>query len=167
MLATRVLPASPNFRQAKHGQNGFAASFCQQGICCPVHNDNFIYLARQIQVLSCAFRADFSISIKVSWEREKFNAETFVSMTISLCPFYPVFLSSCFSCSWFELVLLSSWPKNISVHPTSAKNSSVRQCKSFKQCLSSEISVGSVSSVTRVNRINSEKSITNATGKKM
>ena len=41
LLATRVLPASPNFGQAKHGQNGPAATFCRQGICYPVHNDNF------------------------------------------------------------------------------------------------------------------------------
>ena len=33
LKSTRVLPASPNFGQAKHGQNGPAATFCQQGIC--------------------------------------------------------------------------------------------------------------------------------------
>ena len=36
LLATRVLPASPNIGQAKHGQNGPAATVCQQGICCPI-----------------------------------------------------------------------------------------------------------------------------------
>ena len=41
LLATRVLPASPNFGQAKHGQNGPAATFCQQGICCPVCKHHF------------------------------------------------------------------------------------------------------------------------------
>ena len=32
LLATRVLPASPNFGQAKHGQNGPAATDCQHCI---------------------------------------------------------------------------------------------------------------------------------------
>ena len=41
LLATRVLPTSPNFGQAKHGQNGPAATFCQQGICCPVCKHHF------------------------------------------------------------------------------------------------------------------------------
>ena len=41
LLATRVLPASPNFGQAKHGQNGPAAAFCRQGICCPIRNKHF------------------------------------------------------------------------------------------------------------------------------
>ena len=36
LLATRILPASPNFGQAKQGQNGPAATVCQQGICCPI-----------------------------------------------------------------------------------------------------------------------------------
>ena len=29
------------FRQAKHGQNGPTATFCQQGICGPIHRDHF------------------------------------------------------------------------------------------------------------------------------
>ena len=41
LLATRVLPASPNFGQAKHGQNGPAATVCQQGICCPICEHRF------------------------------------------------------------------------------------------------------------------------------
>ena len=41
LLATRDLPASPNFGQAKHGQNGPAAIFCQQGICCPICKHHF------------------------------------------------------------------------------------------------------------------------------
>ena len=41
LLATRVLPASPNFGQAKHGQNGPRATFCQQGICCPICEHHF------------------------------------------------------------------------------------------------------------------------------
>ena len=32
---------SPNFGQAKHGQNGPAATFCQQGICCPICKHHF------------------------------------------------------------------------------------------------------------------------------
>ena len=36
LLATRILPASPNFGQAKHGQNGPAATDCQQCICYPI-----------------------------------------------------------------------------------------------------------------------------------
>ena len=43
LLATRVLPASPNFGQAKHGQNGPAATFCQQGICCPICKHHFTH----------------------------------------------------------------------------------------------------------------------------
>ena len=33
--------ASPNFGQAKHGQNGPAATFCQQVICCPICKHHF------------------------------------------------------------------------------------------------------------------------------
>ena len=40
-LATRILPAFFNFGQAKHGQNGHAATFCQKGICCPVRKHHF------------------------------------------------------------------------------------------------------------------------------
>ena len=40
-MATRFLPESPNFGQAKHGQNGPAATFCQKGICCPVRKHHF------------------------------------------------------------------------------------------------------------------------------
>ena len=39
MLATGVLPTSPNFGQAKHGQKGPAATFCLKGVvplCIPV-----------------------------------------------------------------------------------------------------------------------------------
>ena len=43
MLATRVLPASPNFGQAKHGQNGPAATVCQQGICFPICEHHFTH----------------------------------------------------------------------------------------------------------------------------
>ena len=38
---TRILPASPNFGQAKHSQNGPAATFCQQGIYSPIRNNHF------------------------------------------------------------------------------------------------------------------------------
>ena len=43
LLATRILPASPNFGQAKHGQNGPAATVCQQGICCPICGHYFTH----------------------------------------------------------------------------------------------------------------------------
>ena len=43
LLATRVLPASPNFGQAKHGQNGPAAADCQQCICCPICGHHFTH----------------------------------------------------------------------------------------------------------------------------
>ena len=43
LLATRVLPASPNFGQAKHGQNGPAATVCQQCICCPICGHHFTH----------------------------------------------------------------------------------------------------------------------------
>ena len=43
LLATRVLPASPNFGQAKHSQNGPAATVCQQGICCPICGHHFTH----------------------------------------------------------------------------------------------------------------------------
>ena len=43
LLATRVLPASPNFGQAKHGQNDPAATVCQQGICCPICEHHFTH----------------------------------------------------------------------------------------------------------------------------
>ena len=41
LVATRLLPASPNFGQGKRGQNDPAATFCQQGICCPVCKHHF------------------------------------------------------------------------------------------------------------------------------
>ena len=43
LLATRILPASPNFGQAKHGQNGPAATDCQQCICCPICGHHFTH----------------------------------------------------------------------------------------------------------------------------
>ena len=43
LLATRISPASPNFGQAKHGQNGPAATVCQQGICCPICEHHFTH----------------------------------------------------------------------------------------------------------------------------
>ena len=42
-LATRILPASPNFGQAKHGQNGPAATDCQQCICYPICGHHFTH----------------------------------------------------------------------------------------------------------------------------
>ena len=41
LLATRDLQASPNLGQAKHGQNGPAVTFCQQGICCSMCKHHF------------------------------------------------------------------------------------------------------------------------------
>ena len=41
LLASRVLLASPNFGQAKHGQNDPSATVCQQCICCPIRKDHF------------------------------------------------------------------------------------------------------------------------------
>ena len=43
LLATRVLPASPNFGQAKHGQNDPAATVCRQDICCPICGHHFTH----------------------------------------------------------------------------------------------------------------------------
>ena len=43
LLATRVLPASPNFGQAKHGQKGPTATFCPKGICSPMYNELFTF----------------------------------------------------------------------------------------------------------------------------
>ena len=43
LLETRNLPASPNFGQAKHGQNGPAATVCQQCICCPICGHHFTH----------------------------------------------------------------------------------------------------------------------------
>ena len=43
LLATHVLPASPNFGQAKHGQNDPAATVCQQCICCPICEHHFTH----------------------------------------------------------------------------------------------------------------------------
>ena len=43
LLATHVLPASPNFGQAKHSQNGPAATDCQQGIFCPICGHHFTH----------------------------------------------------------------------------------------------------------------------------
>ena len=43
MLATRISPASPNFGQAKHGQNGPAATDCQQCIFYPICGHHFTH----------------------------------------------------------------------------------------------------------------------------
>ena len=43
LLATRVLPASPNFGQAKHCQEGPAATFRPKGVCSPMHTGLFIF----------------------------------------------------------------------------------------------------------------------------
>ena len=55
LLATRVLPASPNFGQAKHGQNGPTATVCQQCICCPICEHHFT--RRTHPNISLRFRA--------------------------------------------------------------------------------------------------------------
>ena len=43
LLATHILPASPNFGQAKHGQNGPAATDCQQCIFYPICGHHFTH----------------------------------------------------------------------------------------------------------------------------
>ena len=43
LLATRISPASPNFGQAKHGQNGPAATDCQQCIFYPICGHHFTH----------------------------------------------------------------------------------------------------------------------------
>ena len=43
LLATRILLTSPNIGQAKHGQNGPAATDCQQCICCPICGHRFTH----------------------------------------------------------------------------------------------------------------------------
>ena len=43
LLATRVLPASPNFGQAKHGQKGPAATFRPKGVCSPMCTGLFTF----------------------------------------------------------------------------------------------------------------------------
>ena len=53
LLATRILPASPNFGQAKHGQNDPAATVCQQGICCPICGHYFTHWTHPDISLRC------------------------------------------------------------------------------------------------------------------
>ena len=43
MLATRVLPASPNFGQAKHGQKSHASNFCPKSVCSPMYTGLFTF----------------------------------------------------------------------------------------------------------------------------
>ena len=43
LLATCISPASPNFGQAKHGQNGPAATDCQQCIFYPICGHHFTH----------------------------------------------------------------------------------------------------------------------------
>ena len=45
LLATRVLPASSNFGQAKHGQKGPTPTFCPKGVCSPMYNQHFTFYA--------------------------------------------------------------------------------------------------------------------------
>ena len=67
LLATRVLPASPNFGQAKHGQNGPAATVCQQCICCPICEHHFTHWTHPN--ISLPFRAgDQRLKISVFHE---------------------------------------------------------------------------------------------------
>ena len=42
-MATRVLPASPNFGQAKHGQKGPSATFPPKGVCSPTYTGLFTF----------------------------------------------------------------------------------------------------------------------------
>ena len=55
LLATCVLPASPNFGQAKHGQNDPSATVCQQSICCPICEHHFTHWTHPD--ISLCFRA--------------------------------------------------------------------------------------------------------------
>ena len=43
LLATRILPASTNFGQAKHGQKGPTATFHPKGVCSPMYNEVFTF----------------------------------------------------------------------------------------------------------------------------
>ena len=43
LLGPRILPTSPNFEQAKHGQNSPAATDRQQCICCPICGHHFTH----------------------------------------------------------------------------------------------------------------------------
>ena len=43
LLATRILPASTNFGQAKHGKKGPAATFRPKGVCSPMYTSLFIF----------------------------------------------------------------------------------------------------------------------------
>ena len=67
LLATRVLPASPNFGQAKHGQNGPAATVCQQCICCPICEHHFTHWTHPD--ISLRFRAGGRRVKKFSFSR--------------------------------------------------------------------------------------------------
>ena len=67
LLATRILPASPNFGQAKHGQNDPAATDCQQGICCPICGHHFTHWTHPD--ISLPFRAGGRRVKKFSFSR--------------------------------------------------------------------------------------------------
>ena len=82
LLATRVLPASPNFGQAKHGQNGPAATVCQQCICCPICGHHFTHWTHPD--ISLCFRAG-------GWRLKKFR---FSRNSIAILP-HAIFLSAC------------------------------------------------------------------------
>ena len=43
LMATHVLPASPNFGQAKHGQKGPSATFPPKGVCSPKSTGLFTF----------------------------------------------------------------------------------------------------------------------------
>ena len=76
LLATHVLPASPNFRQAKHGQNGPAATVCQQGICCPICEHHFTHWTHP----------DISLSFQAGGRRvKKFS---FSRICVAACDFF-------------------------------------------------------------------------------
>merc|ERR1712004_822973 len=92
LLATRVLPASPNFGQAKHGQNGPAATFCQQCICCPICGHHITHWTHPD--ISLPFRAVGRRLKKFHFSRNSIAARVFfcrpAADSILMPPTFPI-----------------------------------------------------------------------------
>ena len=92
LLATSILPASPNIGQAKHGQKGPAATVCQQYICCPICGHHFTHWTHPD--ISLRFRAGGRRVKKFSFSRNSIAARDFfcrpAADSILMPPTFPI-----------------------------------------------------------------------------
>ena len=91
LLATRVLPASPNLGQAKQGQKGPAATFCPKCVCSPMYTSLFTFYGPS----QCLWA-----------EGRRVKDFSFSRICMSACS---IFLSACFDATDLPLASLNRY----------------------------------------------------------